>query len=96
VVPWTGGDGNCARWQRGCDGGGRGRCDRSARQLLSELRKEVGLSADSVEGPQLLCIVEHPDTPVSDFGLGLVTELRAEASWRHISRAGMVNMSRSA
>lgn len=48
-------------------------------QLLSELREEVGLSADMVEGPQPLCIVEHPDSHVSDFGLGLVTKLSAEA-----------------
>ena len=49
------------------------------RQLLSELREEVGLSADTVEAPQLLCIVEHPGSHVSDFGLGLVTKLSAEA-----------------
>lgn len=49
------------------------------RQLLSELREEVGLSADAVEEPRLLCIVEHPGSHVSDFGLGLVTKLSAEA-----------------
>jgi hypothetical protein len=49
------------------------------RQLLSELQEEVGLSADMVEGPQPLCIVEHPGSHVSDFGLGLVTKLSAEA-----------------
>jgi hypothetical protein len=49
------------------------------RQLLSELREEVGLTADMVEAPQPLCIVEHPGSHVSDFGLGLVTRLDAEA-----------------
>lgn len=49
------------------------------RQLLSELREEVGLAADMVEEPQPLCIVEHPGSHVSDFGLGLVAALNAEA-----------------
>jgi hypothetical protein len=49
------------------------------RQLLGELREELGLAAEAVEGPQPLCIVEHPGSHVSDFGLGLVTRLSAEA-----------------
>jgi hypothetical protein len=49
------------------------------RQLLGELREELGLGGEVVEGPQPLCIVEHPGSHVSDFGLGLVTKLRAEA-----------------
>jgi hypothetical protein len=49
------------------------------RQLLSELREEVGLTADMVNEPQPLCIVEHPGSHVSDFGLSLVTTLNAEA-----------------
>ncbi len=48
-------------------------------QLLSELREEVGLTADMVEEPQPLCIVEHPGSHVSDFGLGLVATLNAGA-----------------
>lgn len=49
------------------------------RQLLSELREEVGLTADMVEEPQPLCIVEHPDSHVSDFGLGLIARLNGKA-----------------
>jgi hypothetical protein len=49
------------------------------RQLLSELREEVGLTADMVEEPQPLCIIEHPNSHVSDFGLGLIAMLNAEA-----------------
>lgn len=49
------------------------------RQLLSELREEVGLAADMVEKPQPLCIVEHPDSHVSDFGLGLIAMLDGKA-----------------
>jgi hypothetical protein len=49
------------------------------RQLLNELQEELGLGAEAVEGPQPLCIVEHPGSHVSDFGLGLVSRLSAEA-----------------
>ena len=49
------------------------------RQLLGELQEELGLAAEAVEGPQPLCIVEHPGSHVSDFGLELVTKLGAEA-----------------
>jgi hypothetical protein len=49
------------------------------RQLLGELQEEMGLSAATVEGPKPLCIVEHPGSHVSDFGLALVTKLSAEA-----------------
>jgi hypothetical protein len=48
------------------------------RQLLSELEEELGLSPDVVDDPRPLCIVEHPGSHVSDFGLALVTKLSAE------------------
>jgi hypothetical protein len=46
------------------------------RQLLAELREELGLLPEAVGAPQPLCIVEHPGSHVSDFGLGLITSLR--------------------
>ncbi len=49
------------------------------RQLLGELREELGLSSDAVGEPRPLCIVEHPGSHVSDLGLALVTGLSAEA-----------------
>jgi hypothetical protein len=48
-------------------------------QLLKELQEELGLSAETVEGPSSLCIVEHPGSHVSDLGLALVTSLSADA-----------------
>jgi 8-oxo-dGTP pyrophosphatase MutT (NUDIX family) len=49
------------------------------RQLLRELREELGLAPDAVGEPWPLCIVEHPGSHVSDLGLLLVTGLSAEA-----------------
>jgi hypothetical protein len=43
------------------------------------LQEELGLSQDVVDDPRPLCIVEHPGSHVSDFGLALVTKLSAEA-----------------
>jgi len=48
------------------------------RQLLDELREELGLPPDAVDVPRPLCIVEHPGSHVSDLGLALVTGLNAE------------------
>ena len=48
------------------------------RQLLAELREELGLLPEAVGKPRPLCIVEHPGSHVSDFGLGLITSLRGE------------------
>ena len=49
------------------------------RQLLSELREELGLPPEAVGEPRPLCIVEHPGSHVSDLGLSLATGLSAEA-----------------
>ena len=49
------------------------------RQLLGELREELGLPREAVGEPRPLCIVEHPGSHVSDLGLALVTGLSAEA-----------------
>lgn len=49
------------------------------RQLLGELREELGLPPAAVGEPRPLCIVEHPGSHVSDLGLALVTGLSAEA-----------------
>jgi hypothetical protein len=51
----------------------------SRRQLLGELQEELGLSPDMVGEPRPLCIVEHPGSRVSDFGLAWSTDLTAEA-----------------
>ena len=67
-------------------GGQRGRGCRDGdgtidlrRQLLSELREELGLPPEAVGESRPLCIVEHPGSHVSDLGLALVTRLSAEA-----------------
>ncbi len=49
------------------------------RQLLDEVREELGLTAEDLGEPRPLCIVEHPGSHVSDLGLALTTELTAEA-----------------
>lgn len=49
------------------------------RQLLNELQEELGLSAEMVDEPRPLCIVEHPGSHVSDLGMALVTRLSADA-----------------
>jgi len=49
------------------------------RQLFGELREELGLPPDAVDGLRPLCIVEHPGSHVSDLGLALATTLSAAA-----------------
>jgi hypothetical protein len=46
-------------------------------QLLTELREELGMAADSVRAPRLLGIVEHGGSHVLDLGIALATELPA-------------------
>jgi hypothetical protein len=48
-------------------------------QLLKELREELGIGAEKVETPQPLCMVEHPDSHVSDLGMVTRTDLDAAA-----------------
>ena len=47
------------------------------RQLLSELREELGLLPEDVTPPRLLCVVEHP-SHICDVGMMLSTGLDAE------------------
>ncbi len=42
-------------------------------QLLAELTEELGLEADCVSSPRLLCAVEHPGSRVTDLGISLTT-----------------------
>jgi hypothetical protein len=49
------------------------------RQLLSELREEVGLSPDDVGAPVPLCVVEHPGSHVCDLGMALTTSRSGDA-----------------
>ena len=49
------------------------------RQLGSELREEVGLSADDVDEAMPLCVVEHPGSHVCDLGMALSTGLSGAA-----------------
>jgi hypothetical protein len=49
------------------------------RQVLSELREELGLTPDAVGTPVPLCVVEHPGSHVSDLGLALPCALDAAA-----------------
>jgi hypothetical protein len=49
------------------------------RQLLDELREELGLTANDVDTPLPLCIVEHPASHVSDFGMALRCRLDGAA-----------------
>ena len=58
------------------------------RQLLAELREELGLLSEAVGKPRPLCIVEHPGSHVSDFGLGLITSLRGAEVLAAHRRAG--------
>ena len=44
-------------------------------QILTELTEELGIRADQVEAPRLLCAVEHPGSHVTDIGIALVTAL---------------------
>ncbi|HTW72334.1 MAG TPA: NUDIX hydrolase [Acetobacteraceae bacterium] len=41
------------------------------RQVLNELREEVGLLPEDVDAPLPLCVVEHPGSHVSDLGMAL-------------------------
>ncbi len=43
------------------------------RQLLTELREEIGMPAESVSEPRALCVVEHPGSGVLDLGVALRT-----------------------
>jgi len=49
------------------------------RQLLDELREELGLAATDVDAPRPLCIVEHAGSHVSDFGMALRCRLGGPA-----------------
>ena len=49
------------------------------RQLLAELQEELGLSADDVDSPVPLCVVEHPASHVSDLGMALRSRLDGAA-----------------
>jgi hypothetical protein len=49
------------------------------RQLLAELREELGLPADAVREPRPLCVVEHPGSGVLDLGIALRTHWTPEA-----------------
>ena len=49
------------------------------RQLLAELQEELGLSADDVDSLVPLCVVEHPDSHVSDLGIALRSRLDGAA-----------------
>jgi hypothetical protein len=49
------------------------------RQVLDELREELGLPPDAVAAPVPLCAVEHPGSHVCDLGLALRCRLDAAA-----------------
>jgi hypothetical protein len=49
------------------------------RQLLAELQEELGLAPDDVDTPVPLCVVEHPESHVSDLGMALHCRLDATA-----------------
>jgi len=49
------------------------------RQLLDELREELGLAATDVDNPRPLCIVEHAGSHVSDIGMSLRCRLDGPA-----------------
>jgi 8-oxo-dGTP pyrophosphatase MutT (NUDIX family) len=48
-------------------------------QLLTELREELGLDPASAGDPMPLCVVEHPGSHVSDFGMSIHTALDSAA-----------------
>jgi len=48
-------------------------------QILAELREEVGLPAERIEAMVPLCLVEHPGTHITDFGIELRTKADAAA-----------------
>ena len=43
--------------------------------LMLELREELGLGPDAVQGFRPLCMIEHPGSGVSDLGIALSTHL---------------------
>jgi hypothetical protein len=49
------------------------------RQLLAELREEIGLAPDEVDAPVPLCAVEHPGSHVCDLGMALRSHLDGAA-----------------
>jgi hypothetical protein len=49
------------------------------RQLLDELREELGLAPDDVDAPVPLCVVEHSGSHVSDLGMALHSTLDGAA-----------------
>jgi len=49
------------------------------RQLLDELREELGLAPDDVDAPVPLCVVEHSGSHVSDLGMALYRRLDGAA-----------------
>jgi hypothetical protein len=51
-------------------------------QLLTELREELGLDPDVASDVTPLCVVEHPGSHVSDFGMTVGTTLHADAILR--------------
>jgi len=44
-------------------------------QLLQELQEELGVSPECIEGFTPLCLVEHPRTGVTDFGIEMRTSI---------------------
>jgi hypothetical protein len=49
------------------------------RQLLGELREELGLTPDDVDVPVPLCVVEHPGSHVCDLGMAVRSRLDGAA-----------------
>ena len=47
------------------------------RQILTELREEVGIPANLASEPQTICVVEHPGSHVCDLGMAITTSLDA-------------------
>jgi 8-oxo-dGTP pyrophosphatase MutT (NUDIX family) len=58
------------------------------RALLTELHEEVGVPPDAVRVITPLCIVEHPETNVTDLGFALHTDWSAEAVLAAQARTG--------
>src|SRR5271165_6527373 len=58
------------------------------RQLLTELREEVGLGENDVRVGVPLCVVEHEGSRVSDLGIRLHTDLTAADIVRRHAAAG--------
>ena len=48
------------------------------RQVLEELQEELGLSPNLIVGLTPLCLVEHPETHVTDFGIEMRTSVSAD------------------